>query len=93
MVIREEVPDGWAARGALNYKLLESDQHSEICSDPLIFFWFVINCTLYNVVHREGSPPPSLAPQFRGAQLITNQEKNSGSEEISLCWTHFSVRS
>ena len=47
MVFREEVPGGWAARGALSYELLESDQHSEICSEPLIFSWFVIDCTLY----------------------------------------------
>ena len=52
MVFREEVPDGWAARGALSYDLLESDQDSEICSEPQIFSWFVINCTLYIVVCR-----------------------------------------
>ena len=34
------------ARG-LSYELLESDQHSKICSEPLIFSWLVINCKLY----------------------------------------------
>ena len=48
MVSREEVPGGWGAGGAHSYEVLESDQHSEICSEPLIFSWFVINCPLHH---------------------------------------------
>ena len=77
MVSREEVPGGWGAGGAHSYEVLESDQHSEICSEPLIFSWFVINCPLHH----------------RGVQLITNLEKNGALEESLLCWTHFAVRS
>ena len=52
------------ARGALSYELLESDQHSGICSEPLIFSWFVINCTLYMW----------YAEEVRGVQLTTNSK-------------------
>ena len=52
------------ARGALSYELLESDQHSEICSEPLNFSWFVINCTLYIGMQRRSG----------GVQLTTNRK-------------------
>ena len=41
--IEEVRVGGW---GALNNERQESVQHSEICSQPQIFYWFVINCTL-----------------------------------------------
>ena len=35
-------------------------------------------------------PPDLLYNTCRGVQLITNQEKSCGSEQILLCWTGFS---
>ena len=52
------------ARGALSYELLESDQHSKICYEPLNFSWFVINCTLYMW----------YAEEVGGYQLTTNRK-------------------
>ena len=40
--------------GSFKSEPLVSVQHSEICSQPQFLYWFVINCTIYNVVHRGG---------------------------------------
>ena len=39
------IEDVQGGGGALIYKPLETVQHSEICSQPLNFSWFIINCT------------------------------------------------
>ena len=39
---------------------LVSVQHSEICSQPQIFYRFVINCTLYKRYTEEVPPPQPL---------------------------------
>ena len=75
MVSREEVPRGWGAGDAHSYELLESDQHSEICSEPLIFSWFVINCTLYIVVYRGGRGSG-------GVQLTTNSKVSPAQQNL-----------
>ena len=85
MVSREEVPGGWGAGGAHSYEVLESDQHSEICSEPLIFSWFVINCKLYIVVYRGGRGSG-------GVQLTTNRKVSPAQRSLFLTVIFLLVR-
>ena len=70
------------ARGALSNELLESDQHSEICSDSLIFSWFLINCTLYMW----------YAEEVGGVQLTTNHKVSPAQRNFLQTPIFFLVR-